>query len=71
MGVSRRHASLALENNKLNLWDLGSSNGTFINGTRLTPHQPSPLRDGDEVRLGQMVLRLFFQKNAKSNGESS
>ena len=66
MGVSRRHSSLALENNQLNLWDLGSSNGTFINGNRLTPHQPSPLRDGDEVRLGQMVLRLFFQ-NAPSN----
>ena len=62
MGVSRRHASLALENNQLNLWDLGSSNGTFINGTRLTPHQPNPIRDGDEVRLGQMVLRVFFQK---------
>jgi hypothetical protein len=66
MGVSRRHSSLALENNQLNLWDLGSSNGTFINGNRLTPHQPSPLRDGDEVRLGQMVLRLFFQ-NAPNN----
>ncbi len=64
MGVSRRHASLALENDQLNLWDLGSSNGTFINGTRLTPHQPNPLRDGDEVRLGQMVIHLFFQKNA-------
>ena len=62
MGVSRRHASLALENNQLNLWDLGSSNGTFINGNRLTPHQPNPIRDGDEVRLGQMVLRMFFQK---------
>ncbi len=61
MGVSRRHASLALENEQLSLWDLGSSNGTFINGTRLTPHQPNPVRDGDEVRLGQMVLRLFFQ----------
>jgi hypothetical protein len=66
MGVSRRHSSLALENNQLTLWDLGSSNGTFINGNRLTPHQPSPLRDGDEVRLGQMVLRLFFQ-NAPNN----
>jgi len=66
MGVSRRHSSLALENNQLTLWDLGSSNGTFINGNRLTPHQPSPLRDGDEVRLGQMVLRLFFQ-NAPGN----
>ena len=64
MGVSRRHASLALENDQLNLWDLGSSNGTFINGTRLTPHQPNPLRDGDEVRLGQMVIHLFFQKSS-------
>jgi hypothetical protein len=61
MGVSRRHASLALENNQINLWDLGSSNGTFLNGNRLTPHQPSPVRDGDEIRLGQMVLRVFFQ----------
>ncbi|MAS35826.1 MAG: hypothetical protein CL610_17585 [Anaerolineaceae bacterium] len=66
MGVSRRHASLALENNQINLWDLGSSNGTFINGNRLTPHQPSPVRDGDEVRLGQMVLRLFFQNAPNS-----
>ncbi len=61
MGVSRRHASLALENNQIGLWDLGSSNGTYLNGNKLTPHQPSPVRDGDEVRLGQMVLRLFFQ----------
>lgn len=61
MGVSRKHASMRLQDNQLNLWDLGSSNGTFINGTRLNPHRPYPLRDGDEIRLGQMVLRLFFQ----------
>lgn len=69
MGVSRRHASLALENNQISLWDLGSSNGTYLNGNKLTPHQPSPVRDGDEVRLGQMVLRLFFQNtpNSKSS----
>lgn len=67
MGVSRKHASLRLEENQLNLWDLGSSNGTFINGTRLNPHRPYPLRDGDEIRLGQMVLRLFFQSG---NGPS-
>jgi len=61
MGVSRKHASLRLQESQLNLWDLGSSNGTFINGTRLNPHRPYPIRDGDEIRLGQMVLRLFFQ----------
>lgn len=61
MGVSRRHASLRLKDKQLNLWDLGSSNGTFLNGSRLTPHRPYPVRDGDEVRLGQMILRIFFQ----------
>lgn len=61
MGVSRKHASLKLADNQLNLWDLGSSNGTFLNGTRLNPHRPYPVRDGDEIRLGQMILRLFFQ----------
>ncbi|MBZ0292429.1 MAG: FHA domain-containing protein, partial [Anaerolineae bacterium] len=67
MGVSRKHASLRLENNELNLWDLGSSNGTFLNGSRLTPHRPYTVRDGDEIRLGQMVLRLFFQSNSSKN----
>ncbi len=66
MGVSRKHSSLRLEDNQLNLWDLGSSNGTFINGTRLNPHRPYPVRDGDEIRLGQMVLRMFFQTNPSS-----
>lgn len=66
MGVSRKHASLRLENNEINLWDLGSSNGTFLNGSRLAPHRPYTVRDGDEIRLGQMVLRLFFQSSSKS-----
>lgn len=65
MGVSRKHSSLRLENNELDLWDLGSSNGTFLNGTRLTPHRPYLVRDGDEIRLGQMVLRVFFQSTPK------
>ncbi|MGQ9889006.1 MAG: FHA domain-containing protein [Aggregatilineales bacterium] len=66
MGVSRKHASLKLAENQLNLWDLGSSNGTFLNGTRLSPHRPYPVRDGDEIRLGQMILRLFFQSGQSS-----
>ena len=61
MGVSRRHAALRPgEGRRLDLWDLGSSNGTFLNGTRLGAHRPYRLRDGDEIRLGQMVMRLYF-----------
>ncbi len=63
MGVSRTHASIRLQDKQLNLSDRGSSNGTFLNGTRLVAHRPYPLRDGDEIRLGQMVLKIYFQSN--------
>lgn len=62
MGVSRRHAAIRHgEDNTLNIWDLGSSNGTFLNGQRLNAHRPYRLHDGDELRLGQMVLRVYFK----------
>jgi hypothetical protein len=61
LGVSRRHSIIRMQEKALFITDLGSSNGTFLNGTRLAPHRPHQLRDGDEVRLGQMALRLYFQ----------
>jgi hypothetical protein len=62
MGVSRRHAAIRLaEGTFLDLWDLGSSNGTFLNGTRLVAYRPYRLRDGDEIRLGQMAIHAYFQ----------
>ncbi|HVO43966.1 MAG TPA: FHA domain-containing protein [Aggregatilineales bacterium] len=60
-GVSRAHAALRRADNRLTLVDLGSVNGTHLNGQRLTPNQPSPLRDGDEIQLGRLVLRVFFR----------
>lgn len=63
MGVSRTHASIRLQDKVLNLSDRGSSNGTFLNGNKLTAHHPYPLRDGDEIRLGQMMLKIYFQTN--------
>lgn len=62
MGVSRRHAALRPgEENRLDLWDLGSGNGTFLNGTRLGAHRPYRLNDNDEVRLGQMAMKVYFE----------
>lgn len=61
-GMSRRHAALELVNKRLEIWDLSSSNGTYLNGTKLDPEQRHQLRDGDEVRFGQMVIRMFFQQ---------
>lgn len=65
MGVSRRHAAIRYQDRRLDLWDLGSSNGTFLQGVRLNAHRPYQIRDGDEVRLGQMVLKLYFQSGSR------
>ncbi|MBI5958275.1 MAG: FHA domain-containing protein [Chloroflexi bacterium] len=62
MGVSRRHAAIRFNDESgLDLWDLGSSNGTFLNGQRLSAHRPYRLHDGDELRLGQMMVRVYFE----------
>lgn len=59
-GVSRTHLAVAREKDTISITDLGSSNGTFLNGQRLMPHEPRILRDGDEVRLGRLVIRIAF-----------
>jgi len=65
MGVSRQHAVIRLDEKRLQISDLGSSNGTFVNGVRLIPYQPHPLRDGDKIALGKMAIHLFFQSGVK------
>lgn len=59
-GVSRRHAILRVDRRQLLLTDLGSSNGTWLNGAQLTPNEPIRLESGDELRLGKLVLKVFF-----------
>lgn len=61
MGISRRHAVIEFRDRQLSLQDLGSRNGTYLNGQRLHPNQPVSLRDRDELRLGKIVLRLHLQ----------
>ena len=61
-GVSRRHAEIHLnEGNNLELKDFGSSNGTFLNGTRLTPFQPSKVCHGDRIYFGNIPAVIFFR----------
>lgn len=52
-GASRRHALVIRESDALWLVDLGSTNGTRLNGAPLSPHARSPLRPGDHVTLGR------------------
>lgn len=49
--VSGNHAELRLEGDKIVLHDLGSANGTFVNGQRIT--QPTPVTARDRISLGQ------------------
>jgi adenylate cyclase len=57
--VSRKHAMIQKEENgRFNLIDLGSSNGTFINGRKI--HTPVPLQNGDCIGIGSTRL-LFHQ----------
>lgn len=55
--VSRRHARIAQRNGQYYVEDLGSSNGTFVNGQRV--QQSTALENGDEIALGQAVLMRF------------
>ncbi len=57
-GVSRRHARIFFQDNRFYVEDLGSTNGTYLNGLRLEPYSPQPLGDGDELRLGQVRIRV-------------
>ncbi|MBL8058450.1 MAG: FHA domain-containing protein [Anaerolineales bacterium] len=59
-GVSRRHASLRVDRRQLLLIDLGSSNGTWLNGTQLSANEPIRLESGDELRLGKLVVKVYF-----------
>ncbi len=57
-GVGRRHVRLFLERGQPFLDDLHSTNGTFVNGTKLIPGTPRALIQGDDVRLGNMPVRI-------------
>ena len=52
-GVSRRHAELRREDDRVMVADLGSTNGTLVNGSRV---DHAVLRAGDEITIGETVL---------------
>ena len=60
-GVSRRHATIVRRDGALHIVDNNSANGTYLNGQRLVAGQPRILRDGDDVRLGHLVVRVTFR----------
>ena len=60
--VSRRHARMSWQSGQYYLEDLGSTNGTFLNGTLVTSLQP--LQSGDTIGIGQTLLVFEAQADA-------
>ena len=60
-GISRRHARMLKREANLVIEDLGSANGTFINGKKLVPYLFESLNDGDLLQLGTLLIKVKIQ----------
>ena len=60
-GISRMHAVIRRTESGLTLQDLASSNGTWLNGTKLEPYIPEPIKSGDRLLLGEIAIEVKFQ----------
>ncbi len=58
--VSRKHLRITCDRGHWTVTDLGSSNGTRINGARLGPRQAARLRHGDNLRLGSWAFHVMI-----------
>jgi len=57
-GVSRIHCQLEYQDGKIVVTDLGSTNGTYVNGKRLDPNQPCVMARGDELIVGRLPVQI-------------
>ena len=60
-GVSRLHGVVKRIHEKIVFMDLGSSNGTYLNGKRIPPNVEHTLRHGDVVMLGKLKIQILLQ----------
>jgi CheY-like chemotaxis protein len=60
LGVSRIHAQMSYKDGKFMIEDKGSVNGTFLNGQSLRQGEIMPVANGDEIRLGQLRMYVYF-----------
>lgn len=65
--VSRKHFELARTKEGFFLTDLGSSNGTKLNGLRTPPHEPTRLDSGDELRVMNVIMLFEIRDTHFSN----
>jgi hypothetical protein len=62
-GVSRLHCVIKRVNLNAMIMDLGSSNGTYHNGVRLSPHVETPINHGDVIALGKLKIQVLIDQD--------
>lgn len=60
-GVSRLHATINISKEAVTIMDLGSANGTWVNGKKIPAHQPIPLQHGDVLGLGKFKMQVLIR----------
>ena len=67
MGISRLHATIRIdpEKNKIFVVDLGSANGSSVNGYEIPANSEVPLNHGDVLSLGKFNMKVILPKDMK------
>lgn len=63
LGVSRTHAMIKTSGQEdgVTIIDLNSTNGTYLNQYRLPPELPYPIKNGDELQFGNLLVHVFLK----------
>lgn len=64
-GVSRLHSSLKVSPQRITVIDLGSSNGTRVNGQKIAPNADYPINNGDIVALGKLQIQVLVHRQTR------
>ncbi len=65
-GVSRLHCRLLVSELGTSLVDLGSTNGSYVNGNRIAPNVALPLRPGDLIHVGGVIFKFLQGENVEA-----
>ncbi len=61
-GVSRLHANIKCNQHQTTIKDLGSANGTRLNGKKINPHEKHTLHHGDILTLGKLKIQILIRE---------
>jgi pSer/pThr/pTyr-binding forkhead associated (FHA) protein len=66
--ISRHHCVFSIDEFSVRLRDLGSTNGTYVNGTRID--SPITLKSGDRIAVGKLSFEVLIRQGAPKSSES-